>query len=157
MVLCIGAIHDTIPYATGRRHPVAGTLEEHPMRKALNVLLRAMRAAPEAAVLFEPRYPLTMRGTPSDGSGIPKWNEIMQPPPDYPVMPLLGLTRHEARKVLFVQRRITEAVSDALEALTSDERHHAEATWAGHLLELTTRRSKVLPMEEAWTILDTGG
>lgn len=86
-----------------------------------------------------------------------KWNQIMQPTEQQQRMKPLGLTRHEARKVVFVSRRLQETVADALDVLTADERQHAESTWAGAILELTTRRSTVLPMEEAWTILDQGG
>lgn len=79
-------------------------------------------------------------------------NHLPGPPP-----PRLGISRHEARKIVRIARNLQEMVSDMLEVLTPEERRHAEGTWAGKLLTETSRKSTILPLEEAWTILDQGG
>jgi hypothetical protein len=71
------------------------------------------------------------------------------------------LTRHEAKKVLIVARKIQDAVDEALEVLTNEERHHAEATWAGRVRGLTICRDggasgQWLPVAEAELLLDSG-
>ena len=74
----------------------------------------------------------------------------------------MPLTKHEAKKVLIVARKVQDAVDEAMEVLTLEERLHAEATWASQLRSLTVQRVEgddspfALPVMEAELILDSG-
>lgn len=73
----------------------------------------------------------------------------------------MPLTKHEARKILIVARKVRDAVDEAMEVLTSEERQHAESSWAGMLRGMVNERPMEgapwsMPVVEAELLLDSG-